>query len=132
MQVIRQRPGEFLRSCVYRLGWFWAWWPAPGNGGLIERSLIGLWYASGRWLLRERNSNLDRATILQSANAMATSAGHQPHLELIRSSLGLLEQYADASSHHACGLFAGCLVDLPKMAELNKRRPYRSGSPSLG
>ncbi len=45
MQVIRQRPGEFLRSCVYRLGWFWAWWPAPGNGGLIERSLIGLWYA---------------------------------------------------------------------------------------
>jgi hypothetical protein len=36
----------FVRSCLYRLFWFWAWWPA--EGGWWIKFAMGCWY--GTWL----------------------------------------------------------------------------------
>ncbi len=48
--TIARRPGTFLLACLYRCGWFWAWWPY-GQGSLLSLFLIGSWYASWTLLL---------------------------------------------------------------------------------
>ncbi len=41
--TITVQPSQFLTSCLYRVGWLWAWW--PNTGSQLSRLVIGLWYA---------------------------------------------------------------------------------------
>lgn len=41
--TIARDPGMFMLSSIYRVGWFWAWW--PNTGGRLSRVFIGTWYA---------------------------------------------------------------------------------------
>ncbi len=40
--TITSRPDEFLRSCVYRVGWLWAVWPNVASP--LMRVAVGWWY----------------------------------------------------------------------------------------
>ncbi|QDV28054.1 hypothetical protein Q31a_64470 [Aureliella helgolandensis] len=40
--TIRRNPAMFGKSCLYRLGWFWALW--PNQGGIASQVIIGGWY----------------------------------------------------------------------------------------
>ncbi len=42
---IRSRPMTFIKSCLYRMGWLWAWWPSEGP--TVMKVAIGIWY--GIW-----------------------------------------------------------------------------------
>lgn len=46
-ESIREKPYDFIRSCGYRLLWFWAIWPND-QGNWVVRTGVGLWY--GCWL----------------------------------------------------------------------------------
>jgi hypothetical protein len=41
-KTIRERPLDFVKSCVARLFWLWAPW--PNQGGILTRIGIGAWY----------------------------------------------------------------------------------------
>lgn len=59
-----REPWMFTRSCIYRVGWFWAPW--PNTGSFLTKSVIGVWYGMAflaalvglRALVRERRLNL--------------------------------------------------------------------------
>ncbi len=40
--TIAREPAMFLKSCLIRAGWFWAWWPHRSGVSAIG---IGIWYA---------------------------------------------------------------------------------------
>lgn len=41
--TIAREPQQFVQSCFYRLGWFWAFWPSQTS--LVAQLAIGAWYA---------------------------------------------------------------------------------------
>lgn len=43
--TIGRQPAMFALSSVYRVGWFWAWW--PNGSGRMSTLVIGTWY--GAW-----------------------------------------------------------------------------------
>jgi hypothetical protein len=42
-ECIANRPSVFVKSCIARLGWFWAPW--PNQSGSRTKLVIGVWYA---------------------------------------------------------------------------------------
>lgn len=50
-QTIRSQPATFAMSCLYRIGWLWAWWPATETSDPqsprypFQQIAIGTWYA---------------------------------------------------------------------------------------
>lgn len=38
-------PIRFLKACLIREGWLWAWWPSGRQAGVASRFSIGIWYA---------------------------------------------------------------------------------------
>ncbi len=78
--TLRRQPGMFLVSGIYRVGWFWAFWPNSG-GFSVPALLIGLWYAAWlglalRGVWRIAHGGAKRHWIVPLALAMSLTITH--------------------------------------------------------
>jgi len=44
IETIQSSPGEFIKACLIREGWFWAWWPSQRQADFPTRLALGFWY----------------------------------------------------------------------------------------
>ena len=46
LATIARSPWIFLKACLIRVAWFWAFWPSSEQANLILRVMIGGWYSA--------------------------------------------------------------------------------------
>jgi hypothetical protein len=77
-ETIRKNPSTFIKACVIRQAWMWAWWPSQRQTSSAIRWLIGSWYALTSiaaiiGLVRLVKSNRIKRTLWTPALALALS-----------------------------------------------------------